>query len=116
MVLSSQVTDTATVLEILVLIFREERVSAFVFKFLFIIKKNPDNPKALHISTLSVGLLGRAQRGHCHMIALKECKLSTLYLITFKSFLLKIILVCGTDSSNSSPLLGVTNAGSVLQM
>lgn len=39
MVLSSQVTDTATVLEILVLIFREERVSAFVFKFLFIIKK-----------------------------------------------------------------------------
>lgn len=38
MVLSSQVTDTA-VLEILALIFREESVSAFIFKFLLIIKK-----------------------------------------------------------------------------
>lgn len=112
MVLSSQETDTI-VLEILVLIFREKGVSAFIFKFLFIIKKiKSKSSPHLH----SVGLLGRAQRGRCHMIALKEHKLSTLYLITFKSFLLKIILVCGTDSSNSSPFLGVTNASSVLQM
>lgn len=108
MVLSSQVTDT-TVLEILALIFREESVSAFIFKFLLIIKK-----KIQKFS--SVTLLGRAQREHCLMTALKDCTLSTLYLITLKPFLLKIILVCGTDSSNSSPLLGVTNARSVLQM
>lgn len=42
-------------------------------------------------------------------------EISAIHLITLKSFLLRIILVCGTDS-NSSPILEVMNTNSILQM
>ena len=76
MALSSQVTDTAVVLEILVLMFKEQMCvsDACIFKFLFIIrkKKNKTHKKTTNQNSPHLhAIFQRAQWEHCYVICIE---------------------------------------------